>query len=80
MLDLPMAADLEPRQWHPRTMTAWGWIVCEAWLEGLREAYRQYAHAVRGTTVPASNFYELTADERETWIERGLAAATVTGL
>ena len=47
--------------------------------ERIGATYRQYAHAVRGT-VPASNFYELTADERETWIERGLAAATVTGL
>lgn len=49
MLDVPMAADLEPRQWHPRTMTAWGWIVCEAWLEGLRKDDLRVTHGKNGT-------------------------------
>ena len=47
--------------------------------ERVGATYRQYAHAVQGTTS-TGNFYDMTTEEREAWIERGLAAATLTGL
>ena len=47
--------------------------------ECIGATFRAFWYAVRGE-VPPENFYGMDELKRAEWIERGLAAATVTGL